>query len=173
MAALSAIFVFPELMAESSTVLRYEPRPDDGVSDGSFLSTLYANQDHVPGSKLAPVRRATGSDLPKFLREPYYQFTKLTSGQFMYCLGLGLLNAVGVYWLYQSLQPTGVIGPLVRGTLRTILAKGLLPVLSFYAKLFFLLPVVGRLILVNYLNHVRRQRNGNRENLSREVRATS
>lgn len=161
-----AVFFFPELMAESSTVLRYEPRPEE-LLDGSFLSTLYANNDHT-GRRLAQRRTA---ELPKFLREPYYQFTKLASGQFMYCFGLGLLNAVGVFWFAQSLRPTGALGPFVRGTIRTILTRGLLPVLSFYAKLFFLLPT-GRLILVNYLNYVRRRRNANREMLSKELGAS-
>eukprot|EP00977_Amphora_coffeiformis_P005425 scaffold1151_cov152-Amphora_coffeaeformis.AAC.1 len=166
-----AVFVFPELMAESATVLRYEP-PLNDVTDGSFLATLYAHPNFQGGGRRITSHRAAAADLPTSLREPYYHFTKLTSAQFMYCLGLGLLNAFGVYWLAQSLQPAGALGPLVQGTLRTLLVGGLLPILSFYAKLFFALPA-GRLVLVAYLNHVRRQRNEKRENLSRALAASA
>lgn len=162
-----AVFVFPELVAESATVLRYDPPPEDAY-DGSCLHMLYAQPNLQGGRRTSPRRAA--ADLPSFWKEPYYHFTKLSSAQFMYCLGLGLLNALGVYWFGQSLQPAGALGPLVKGTLRTILVRGLLPVLSFYAKLFFALPV-GRLLLVSYLNHVRRQRNALREHLSQELQA--
>ena len=166
-----AVFFFPELMAESSTVLRYEP-PLQDVTDGSLLAMLYAHPNSQGVGRRMTSHRTTAADLPPYLKEPYYHFTKLTSAQFMYCLGLGLLNALGVYWLAQSLQPAGALGPLVQGTLRTLLVGGLLPVLTFYAKLFFALPT-GRLMLVAYLNYVRRRRNEKRECLSRALEASA
>jgi hypothetical protein len=159
----SATFIFPELMAESTTVLRYEPRRDD-ASDGSFLSSLYSNQGHL--ARGTSPRHA--NTLPSYWKEPYYWFTKLPSAQFFYCLGLGLLNAIGVYSLGQSLLPSGALGPLVRGTLRSVLVGGLLPVLRFYALLFFALPL-GRLVLVAWCNRVRRRRNAQRQGLAEEL----
>ena len=161
------IFIFPELMAESAVALRYEA-PIDDTHDGTFLTMLHAHPNVTVSGRRTT--RRTSESLPKYWKEPYYHFTKLTGAQFLYCLGLGLLNALGVFWFGQSLQPTGALGPLVQGTLRTVLVGGLLPVLSFYAKLFFALPL-GRLLLVNYLNYVRRRRNARREHLSAELRA--
>jgi hypothetical protein len=159
----SATFIFPELMAESTTVLRYEPRRDD-VSDGSFLSSLYTSRDRL--ARQTNPRHS--NSLPSFWKEPYYYFTQLSSAQFFYCLGLGLLNAIGVYWLGQSLLPSGALGPLVRGTLRSILVGGIVPVLRFYALLFFALPF-GRLLLVVWCNRVRRRRNAQRQGLAKEL----
>jgi len=166
------VFVFPELVAESTTILRYEPPFQDGT-DGSFLATLFAHPNIQGSGRRMTSQRDVATNLPAYLKEPYYYFTKLTSAQFMYCLGLGLLNALGVYWLAQSLQPAGALGPLVpQGTLRTILVSGLLPILTFYAKLFFVLPI-GRLIMVAYLNHTRQRRNEKRERLSRALSASA
>ena len=160
-----ALFVFPELVSESATVMAYDPRPDDAYN-GSFLDMLYSHPQTENG------RRMTRPELASFWNEPYYHFTKLTSSQFMYCLFLGFLNAFGVFWLAQSLHPNGALGPLIQGTLRRFLVDGLVPVLSFYAQLFFVLPTF-RLVWVWYLNIVRRQRNNLRQRLANELRATT
>jgi hypothetical protein len=164
-----AVFIFPELMSESSAVPAHECASLEDSYDGSFLSMLY----NIPQMENSRGPRRQSGDLPLFWKEPYYHFTKLSSSQFMYCVFLGMLNAIGVFWLAQSLQindngPDGALGPLVKGNLRAIIVGGLVPVLSFYAKLFFVLPAV-RLLFVWYLNTLRRQRNMRRESLSSEL----
>jgi len=98
-----ARFVFPELLAESSAVIKYEEPPDP--DDGSWEYLCYS------GDAAAQSSRTSGkmSELPSSLQEQRYLLTKLEKKQFQQCVILGILNFIGVIWLRQSLEPGGVL----------------------------------------------------------------
>jgi hypothetical protein len=158
-------FLFPELMAESSAVGRYEAPLDDNGDDDTWASLLYAKESVNPAS----TRRKT-LDTPPTLKEAYYKFTKLSFQQLFHCTLLGGLNLIGVLWLGQSIAKGGIIEVKDGNPLAGFLRKGLLPTLSFYAALFFALPG-GRLLLILALNLIRRRRNVRRENLARALKS--
>jgi hypothetical protein len=149
-----ATFAFPELMAESSVVTRYEHVEDS--DDGSWEGLLYAKSRAPSG------RRTTG--IPPYLKEERYKFTRLAPNQLLHCIVLGTLNLFGVIWFGQSLLPGGVMEVAPDSVLAAFLLSGLLPVLTFYALLFFSVPL-ARLLLVIVLNYFRQQRNRRRARL--------
>jgi len=149
-----ARFIFPELMAESAVATRYEHA--EVVDDMTWQSLLYTKSE-----ERTPRRTNT---IPSWMKEERYRFTQITSKQFLHCLFLGSLNFIGVFWLRQSVAPGGVIylAPGTPGA--SLVLKGLIPVLWFYARLFFALPAV-RLLLIVGLNRLRIKRNKRRANL--------
>jgi hypothetical protein len=156
-----ARFVYPELMAESRTVSRYE-EPESSVDDGTCESLLYTKEVTI-------VRRISSSnDIPSSLQEERYVLTKLQRRQFLHCVILGALNFFGVLWVRQSLQPGGVLdlsGRMAAGLLARFLQNILMPVLHFYSILFFVIPG-GRLLLILVLNALRERRNRKRADLA-------
>jgi hypothetical protein len=163
--AIKSRFLFPELMAESSAVGRYEAPLDDSDDDDTWASLLYAKESMNSASA---TRRKT-LDTPPTLNEAYYKFTKLSFQQLSHCTLLGGLNLIGVLWLGQSIAKGGIIEVKDGNPLAGFLRKGLLPTLRFYAVLFFVLPG-GRLLLILVLNYIRRRRNVRRENLARSLK---
>jgi hypothetical protein len=153
-------FLFPELMAESSVVGRYEAPLDD---DDTWASLLYAKE-----SDLSP--RPKSLDTPPTLKEAYYKFTTLSLHQLVHCTLLGCLNLIGVLWLGQVISKGGILEVQDSNPLAGFLRKGLMPILRFYAVLFFGLPG-GRLLLILVLNYIRRKRNLRRENLARVLKS--
>jgi len=152
-----ARFVFPELMAESSAVTRFEEMPDS--DDGTWEYILYSSGVHS-----ALVRSvSTTYDLPSSLQERRYVLTRLEKRQFLHCFIMGALNFIGVFWLRMSLEPEGVLDAnrMAGGVLASFLLGGLMPVLHFYSILFFVLPL-SRLVTVVVLNAIRERRNRRR-----------
>ena len=160
-----ACFVFPELLAESASVIKYEEPPD--FDDGSWEYLCYAGNDAQLSSQATTSGgRTTGGsnmELPSSLQESRYVLTRLEKKQFQQCVVLGILNFIGVYWLQQSLEPEGVLDlQNMAGTFAAaFLQKGLVPILRFYSILFFVLPL-ARLILILGLNTIRGRRNRRR-----------
>jgi hypothetical protein len=149
-----ANFIFPELMAESAAVPRYERSADN--DDGTWMSLL-CNQGGTTGRNLS-------SSLPTHLKEDRYRFTQLKPKQLLHCVVLGTLNLVGIIWFGQSISPGGIIEVPVGTPVEVFLQKGLLPVLRFYAVLFFALPSC-RLLLILALNSSLKRRNERRARL--------
>jgi hypothetical protein len=161
--AIKSRFIFPELMAESSAVGRYEAPLGDNDDDGTWASLLYAKEP------VSSPRRKT-LETPCSLKEVYYKLTTLSSQQLIHCSLLGFLNLIGVLWLSRSIEKGGIIEVQDGSPMAGFLRKGLLPLLRFYAVLFFVLPG-GRLLLILVLNSLRRQRNVRRENLARALKS--
>lgn len=163
-------FVFPELMAESTVALSLQDDKgsilgggtDDDNDDDTWASLLYAleSNNRIGG------QRQREQDLPLYLHEYRYRFTLLTGQQLLHCVGLGSLNTIGVIMLGQSLAPGGVLymGPSSSSWSWYLIHKMLLPILRFYAALFFVLPGV-RLLWIVILNRRRRGRNQQRQAL--------
>lgn len=149
-----ARFVFPELVAESRSLTRFERTRQ--VDDGSWGFFWYEPERRG-------VSHTTTHEIPKFLREDRYRFTNLQPMQLLHCFSLGLLNAAGVYWLGQSLGRGGILEGIVP-KVKSILHNGILPVLQFYAALFFIVPA-GRLLLLLWWNRGRQGRNALRSSL--------
>lgn len=150
-----ASFDFPELLAEGSFASEYEPNLE--ADDDQDWRTFFC--------RLETERRTPTADLPNYLKEDTYRLTKLPAKQFLHCAGLGLLNLIGVVWLKQSVSAGGVLQVPTSTALGVFLHRGLLPVLGFYAVLFFTLPLM-RLVLLSTLNLAVRQRNQRREALA-------
>jgi hypothetical protein len=152
-----ARFIFPELVAEGTSNVNYSSFDEmDGYDDGTWEALLFAKQE------AATTRTPeTNNSLPTFLKEERYKFTKLTLQQLMYCILIGTLNLIGVIGFQQSLLPGGILEVPSDSLGAILLLRGLLPVLKFYAMLFFVLPGT-RLCLILVLNYFRKQRNQRR-----------
>ena len=148
-------FVFPELMAESGSVPKYEIPFDN--DDETWASFLYSPEPIYPG-------RQSISEVPRFLKERHYKFTMLSAQQLFHSSFLGLMNLIGVIWLGRSIAKGGSL-EIRDGSSLAVLSRFLLPVLRFYAILFFVLPG-ARLFFVLVMNTARRRRNLKRESLA-------
>lgn len=157
----TAKFVYPELMAESSVASQYEYV--ESQDDGTWASLLYTEAENQTPRRC--------NSLPTFLKEERYRFTKLTSQQLMHCVVLGSLNLIGVIWFRQSISKGGVMEVPLGTSFAKFLFHGLLPVLTFYSRLFFALPI-GRLLLILMWNRFRRERNQRRAALVRRTLGT-
>jgi hypothetical protein len=167
-----ALFDFPELIAESHVGVRYDDssiweRTGEVEADNLWENLFYRKDLSVPASTpLSSSGRLRGSStsIPQYLVERRNVFTALTRNQFFHCLTIGTLNFVGVIWFAQSLQSGGILEQCL-GTFGDILKTGLIPVLWFYARLFFAIPI-SRLLYVVIWNHLCRQRNLRRQGLA-------
>lgn len=157
-----ARFVFPELMSESETALRYDPPVVLDESTSLLLLFLPDRQN------TANTRNPTSNkDFPTHYHEAPVYLTQLSSTQFYACAGLGLLNLVGVIWFYQSTSSNGVLQEVVEfRKLAQILHKTLVPVLIFYAVLFWVL-VLARGLVVMWRNWRIQRRNARRRGLAK------
>jgi hypothetical protein len=168
-----ARFYFPELASESRYATLYE-RPgghddDDNDDEGGSWNSILCRDNSTPETRRMTAKSLrdteSESDIPIAITERRYKFTSLQTDHFLYCVFLGLLNLVGVIWLRASLEPNGVLY-IEDGTVgASMLKRGLMPVLSFYSVLFFVLPL-GRLLVIIFLNRRRRVRNQQRKALA-------
>ena len=170
-------FIFPELASEgavsSSSFGDWRQPPEDfeNISTKQWLlDILFVSPRHANTLGSSSRRRdASGSPLPPFLYEHPVSFSKLTMTQFLKAFGLVMLNAIGVYWMYQACQPpNGMLRELLGKPATATLEWTLLPLLIFYAKLFVLLPV-PRLIYILAQNYLRGQRNRRRQALAKAL----
>lgn len=151
-----ARFTFPELLAESSfTTINFEESPD--TDDGTWESLLYTKETTISS-------HWGRENTMNFLHERRYVLTRLESKQFLHCVGLGVLNFIGVLFLQQSLEPGGVLDVGSSGFFAVATKQVLVPVLRFYAILFFALPG-ARLLFILVLNALRGRRNRRRSDL--------
>lgn len=174
-----ARFDFPELLAESETLFSAKSSSYFDLAkttvddyDGTWQSLLY----NRTASESFSASKIVGA-LPDHLEEISYRLTKLSSKQFLHCCLLGSLNLIGVVWLRQALSPGGDLeidlngkGPL--SLFGMFLVNFLIPVLWFYARLFFAIPI-ARLILILVLNYRIRKRNELRGTWARNLEKRS
>jgi len=151
-----ARFVFPELMAESSSVMNYDEAHDP--DDGTWEYLLYS------GDVIVTQTRTIGKSyqLPSSLQERRYLLTMLEKKQFQQCVLLGTLNYIGVLWLRQSLG--------WRHTLCLFDARPHASA-SFLFTYLFLLPL-ARLLIVIILNAIRGRRNRRRADFAHALKPT-
>jgi hypothetical protein len=157
-----ARFNFPELLSESSSITKFDSSPvyDD---DGSWSSVLYAKE---AGSG----RLRSSFDVAESIEEPPLRFTQLPKKDFVRCIGLGLLNLIGVLWLGQSIGVGGALELKSGILLERFLRRWVVPILQFYGFLFLGLPA-GRLGIVILRNKHRYVRNRKRRSLVKELTA--
>lgn len=177
-----ARFVFPELLAESTVSMSRYDDPDLIYHASSFLdhhqsrwSGLFYQQDSSPNNatptpsttttRTGGLSSAGNSSTPSFLYEQPMTFTALNAKDFYRCLLVAILNAVGVIWFAQSLVVGGILEQFLAPGVVQGLLWGLIPVLSFYAKLFFAIPTI-RLIYILIWNEACRTRNRRRSHLA-------
>ncbi|GKY92885.1 hypothetical protein MPSEU_000257600 [Mayamaea pseudoterrestris] len=154
-----ATFTFPELLAESEVALRsHEFIAEQDESD--WRSILY-RQDSLRRTK-------STLELPCYLSESLFRLTHLPFNLFSQCVALGALNLVGVMMLGPSFDPGGMLELKEENFLGGFLKGYLLPILRFYAVLFFALPLT-RLCLILVLNAQRRRRNERRRQLVADI----
>jgi hypothetical protein len=160
-----AHFIFPELIAESKIATRYDD-PLDTTTDDESLEGLF----YIKEASASHGRTTRTGEVPSFLKEDRVVFTKLQSKQFYHCLGLGVLNVLGVLWFAQSLEPGGILEPSL-GAAGDALKWGVIPVLKIYAKLFFAIPAT-RLLWIMGCNMFRKKRNVRRGGLASALKAS-
>ena len=168
-----ALFHFPELISEGSMSTRYndnlrnwslqEDNNQSVLFDGIFYlkdnSNSNNNQSPRSGSS-----RLVGVELPSYLCEERQVFSRLASKQFFHCLLIAVLNFLGVVWFAQSLNPGGILDASL-GNFGAALKWSLIPILQFYSKLFFTIPVL-RLIYILGWNQLCKRRNQRRKHLA-------
>ncbi len=162
-----ARFTFPELLAESTVSGSHYDDPDtiqkatlEPLSrwEGLFFKSEAAN------------RTTPRSTVPPYLYEETLAFTSLAANEFYRCLLVAVLNALGVLWFAQSLQIGGILEQFLAPSVVHGLQWSLIPVLSFYAKLFFTIPTI-RLICILIWNERCRMRNDRRSHLANQLLA--
>ncbi|KAL7571787.1 hypothetical protein ACA910_002875 [Epithemia clementina (nom. ined.)] len=176
---LKSRFLFPELVSESVIALRYDdgPRHQNESRVGGALawsSFLYNDSPEQPQLQLLTSTAANRSnisnsnrddmesDFPSYYHEPEWCFTNLSKPQFISCVVLGVLNFVGVLWFRQATGIDGVMEEVVEfRALARLLRHSLVPVLWFYARLFWLLAL-SRFCYNLLCNQRIRKRNHNR-----------
>jgi hypothetical protein len=173
-----AQFVFPELLAESShSTARYDDPSiihqvtlTFGAQATSRWAGLFYQKDATHHS--TPSNRTGGrtNSTPPFLNEQTIVFTALTSKQFYHCLLVGILNWIGVIWFAQSLEIGGILEQFLAPGVVQALRWGLIPVLRFYANLFFTIPFV-RLVYILVWNEMCMRRNRRRSHLAAQLAA--
>ena len=154
-------FRFPELVSESAIALQHDENSSDTASPMDFASFLCSHPQAIqsPGNRTNELT----DDFPAFYYEPERSFTMLTLPQFMSCVTLGVLNFVGVLWFRQATGDGGVMNEVVEfQALTKMLRHSLVPVLWFYARLFWLLAL-SRLVYLLLCNRRIRQGNRNRQ----------
>jgi len=162
-----ARFVFPELMAES--ILSGSHYDDPNTIQKATLPIpsrwdgLFYQSDTAPPT-------TPRSTVPPFLYEEKMAFTSLTAHDFYRCLLVATLNALGVMWFAQSLQLGGILEQFLAPSVVHGLQWTLIPVLTFYAKLFFAIPTI-RLIYIIIWNELCRMRNIRRSNFAHQFSA--
>ena len=98
----------------------------------------YSEEDSGHSSPTSSLTTGT----PPFLHEDKMVFTSLSSKDFFRCLLVAVLNLVGVVWFAQSLALGGILEGFLPPQITLSLQWALIPVLQFYAKLFFMIPAI-------------------------------
>ena len=114
----------------------------------------------APRSAESPAGAQAPSRIPPFLRERRHVLTRMNPRQFSQCCLLGVLNFAGVLLLRGSIGKGGLL-EIRAGALYSV-ARDMLGVFVFYAKVFILLPL-GRLGLICWLNSRVDRRNARRK----------
>lgn len=171
-------FVFPELMSEEEAVGdngvlvavlgkdKGLEAYDDGDDHNKWESFLHIGPS-TPQKTNGGTHGTAGvlSPPPMYLKESRHVLTRLTGTQFGQCILLNTLNATGIWFFRQSIGHGGLL-EIVNPT-GFSLASGLLRFLGFYAKLFFVLPLV-RAVYILWLNFSIEKRNGRRRDFAQK-----
>jgi cell division protein FtsB len=99
---------------------------------------------------------------PEWLDEALWRFSRATGGQITLAAGLGILNFLGAWWLWFTLQ--GVYLPARLGWIEV-----LTPLLVLYGTLFLAIPAVRYFVLQQF-NQGIRARNDRRAEFARRLR---
>lgn len=174
-----ALFIFPELLAESQTVMsRYDDAECIQKASMTLVEAHHRWKDlfflTLGDSQASPTSAGRNSALrtttttPPFLYEDTMVFTSLSSKDFFRCLLVAGLNLLGVIWFDQSLQFGGILEGFLPPQLTAGLLWALIPVLLFYAKFFFVIPAI-RLGYILIWNEMCMTRNRRRSRLALEL----
>lgn len=166
-----ARFVFPELLAESTFATSNYDDPQT-INKALTMTTLPTRWEGFFYSSDTEVRTPRSTTLPPFLYEEKLAFTALAPNEFYRCLLVAILNALGVLWFAQSLQVGGILEQFLSPRVVKGLNWSLIPILSFYAKLFFGIPSL-RLIYLMIWNERCAMRNIRRFQLASQLGGSS
>ena len=171
-----ALFIFPELLGESHmTISRYDDV--QCIQKASMAlekqphrwkDLFWRTQEDTGHSSPASSTLTTGT--PPFLHEDKMVFTSLSSKDFFRCLLVAVLNFLGVLWFAQSLVLGGILEGFLPPQVTIGLQWALIPILLFYAKLFFVIPAI-RLSYLFIWNEMCMWRNRRRYRLASELQA--
>lgn len=167
-------FVFPELS------LICEPEGANNGTDGNAVfdwnendssSKCYSFLYRSTETEFHAVEQTVGrcdpehnasSVIPEYLVEERHMLTKMTKIDFYKCVLLNVVNYVGLLFLWASIQKGGVLEIQDHNSYVYKIIRSTLLLLSFYAKLFFIIPLC-RMMLLLVLNHFINIRNERRK----------
>ena len=103
---------------------------------------------------------------PKYLHERRHVLTESTQAQFKKCILLNVVNYIRLLILWKSIHEEGAVLKIQdKTTFKYNIIKSILLVLFFYAKLFFVIPLI-RMITLMVLNRNIDARNARRESFA-------
>lgn len=156
-----ARFVFPELVSEGRFSTNYSgPVDADNTDRHIFDGIFYAKERQRILSSI--------NDRPAYLHENFKVLTVLTRKQFLQINLVAVLNFLGVVWFAQSLEQGGILQQSLGPSFVLVLQRTLIPVLLFYAKLFFCIPAARLFYIVGW-NWFCKQRNQRRRQLATDL----
>ena len=153
-------FVFPELMAESSSVQSQITVESNEKQWQDFFFAADPNQGFDGSGQTLSGNYTQKNGIPEFLRENSHCLTELTKKQFSQCCILNILNYIGILMLRASIMKGG--GLEIKNTMLSSASNGILSFLEFYARLFFAIPLL-RGLTIAVLNVRVKQRNNRRK----------
>ena len=157
-------FIFPELMAESSSVETQVTMPSNkGPWQAFFFSDDLLQDFNGSGQRLDG---AQTNGLPEYLQEKHYVLTELSKKQFSQCCILNILNYIGIQMLRTAISKGGTLQIQNRSALSA--SNGILLILDFYARLFFAIPLLRGMIIA-MLNLRVNQRNKKRKEFAENL----
>jgi len=153
-------FIFPELMAESSSVQTQVMVSSNERQWQDFFFSTDPLQVFGGSGQVLDDTYAQKSGIPDFLQEKRHLLTELTKKQFSQCCILNILNYIGILMLRTSITKGGVLE--IQNTAALSASNGLLSFLEFYARLFFAIPLL-RGMIITIMNVRVNQRNNRRK----------
>ena len=169
---IDARFCFPQIIAEMDcqkllSMGSSEFAPPTFESESNISSILYKEEVNDFGSS----DNASNDMASEYLYEQPFVLTELSRQQFGQCVMLGLLNFVGIIWIHSALMlqlPLSTSSSRSKPLLAfaSMLVLKMFKILSFYSKVFLLLPLC-RLVIVLIRNYLVERRNKRRLNFVR------
>jgi hypothetical protein len=157
-------FIFPELMAESSSVEIQVTMPSNKGPWQAFFFSDDLLQEFSESGQRHDGGQTNG--LLEYLQEKYYVLTELSKKQFSQCCILNILNYIGIQMLRTAILKGGTLQIQNRSALSA--SNGLLSILDFYARLFFAIPLLRGMIIA-MLNLRVNQRNDKRKEFAENL----
>lgn len=131
----------------SNFLYKTEEGEEEAMSS-SFTSAVNSTTEDDDGNSTASLQQHNNNK--HYLVEYPCVMTRLKKDNFMKCVGLGIVNYVGVSMIYKGLVSGAIELPLSMPLFLVAFICGFIKVLSWYSALFFILFLVRMIFLVPF-----------------------